>query len=133
MGRNREAPNPCLIFILPGSRRPRRWPGEPTFTLTPEECAELFHEGTLYYYPVSPLVPDERLAAFDARYVRNLRFFDFVHHYAEREEDQMYLEQWRPYLIRMNAMAETLYALETDQHDDAMRDRPQRDRSYRAA
>ncbi len=93
---------------------------EETFTLAPEECAELFQEGTLYYYRYLRLfqMRDWRRSMRDTS--RNLRLFDFVHHYAERMEDQMYLEQWRPYLIRMNAMAETLYALETDQHDDAM-------------
>jgi hypothetical protein len=90
------------------------------FLLSPEECAELFHEGTLYYYRYLRLfqMRDWRRSMRDT--ARNLRLFDFVHRYAEREEDQVYLEQWRPYLIRMNAMAETLNALETDQHDDAI-------------
>jgi hypothetical protein len=91
------------------------------FTLNPEECAELFQEGTLYYYRYLRLfqMRDWRRSMRDT--ARNLKLFDLVHTYAEREEDQMYLEQWRPYLIRMNAMAQTLFALETDQHDDALR------------
>jgi hypothetical protein len=90
------------------------------FTLNPGECAELFQEGTLYYYRYLRLfqMRDWRRSMRDT--ARNLRLFDFVHLHAEREEDQMYLEQWRPYLIRMNAMAQTLHALETDQHDDAL-------------
>jgi DNA-dependent RNA polymerase auxiliary subunit epsilon len=90
------------------------------FTLSPEECAELFQEGTLYYYRYLRLfqMRDWRRSIRDT--ARNLRLFDFIHRYAEREEDQMYLEQWRPYLIRMNAMAQSLYALETDKHDDAL-------------
>jgi excinuclease UvrABC helicase subunit UvrB len=91
------------------------------FALTAEECSELFQEGTLYYYRYLRLfqMRDWRRSIRDT--ARNLRLFDFVHRYAEREEDQMYLEQWRPYLVRMNAMAETLYALETDKHDAALR------------
>ena len=38
-----------------------------------------------------------------------------MHRYAEREEDQEYLEKWRPYLVRMNAAARAL--LELDQHN----------------
>ncbi len=91
-----------------------------SFALTPDECAELFQEGTLYYYRYLRLfqMRDWRRSIRDTR--RNLQLFDFVHRYAEREEDQMYLEQWRPYLIRMNAMAETLNAMETDQHENAI-------------
>jgi hypothetical protein len=91
-----------------------------TFALTQAECSDLFQEGTLYYYRYLRLfqMRDWRRSIRDT--ARNLRLFDFVHRYAEREEDQMYLEQWRPYLIRMNAMAETLHALETDKHDDAL-------------
>jgi hypothetical protein len=43
---------------------------------------------------------------------RNLRLFDFVHHHAAREEDQDYLEKWRPYLLRMNAAAAAMLALQ---------------------
>jgi hypothetical protein len=90
------------------------------FALTGDECAELFQEGTLYYYRYLRLfqMRDWRRSIRDT--ARNLRLFDFVRRHAEREEDQLYLEQWRPYLIRMNAMAETLNALETDKHDDAL-------------
>jgi hypothetical protein len=91
-----------------------------SFTLTPAECADLFQEGTLYYYRYLRLfqLRDWRRSIRDT--ARNLRLFDLAHRYAEREEDRMYLEQWRPYLIRMNAMAETLFALETENHDDAL-------------
>ena len=91
-----------------------------TFTLTPSDCADLFHEGTLYYYRYLRLFQMRDWLRSIRDTSRNLRLFDFVRRYAEREEDQMYLEQWRPYLIRMNAMAETLHALETDKHDDAL-------------
>lgn len=91
-----------------------------SFVLTPAECAELFQEGTLYYYRYLRLfqLRDWRRSIRDT--ARNLRLFDFVHQYAEREEDRMYLEQWRPYLIRMNAMAATLHALETENHENAL-------------
>ena len=36
---------------------------------------------------------------------RNLRLFDFVHQHAHRKEDRHHLEQWRPYILRINAVA----------------------------
>ena len=47
---------------------------------------------------------------------RNLRLFDFVHHYAEREADQKHLEQWRPYLLRMHATASAMIEWEQERH-----------------
>jgi hypothetical protein len=52
---------------------------------------------------------------------RNLRVFDFVHRYAEREEDQQYLEKWRPYILRINATAVAMLALEKGAYDKASR------------
>jgi hypothetical protein len=43
---------------------------------------------------------------------RNLQVFDLVNRYAEAEEDQYYLEQWRPYVIRMHAIATAMLRLE---------------------
>jgi hypothetical protein len=91
-----------------------------TFTLNPAACAELFQEGTLYYFRYLRFfqMRDWPRAIRDT--ARNLRLFDFVHRYAENQEDRLHLEQWRPYLIRMNAMAETLHALETERHEEAL-------------
>jgi excinuclease UvrABC helicase subunit UvrB len=49
-----------------------------------------------------------------------LRLFDFVHQYAAREEDQNYLEKWRPYIVRMNAAASALMTLDKGAHDQAL-------------
>src|SRR5262249_33748682 len=51
---------------------------------------------------------------------RNLQVFDLVHEYAEEEEDQMYLEQWRPYLLRMNAAAAAMVQVEQGKHTAAL-------------
>ncbi|MBI4662278.1 MAG: UvrB/UvrC motif-containing protein [Verrucomicrobia bacterium] len=90
------------------------------FTLTHEECAGLFAEGTLYYYRYLHLfqIKDWLRTVRDTS--RNLRMFDFVHRYAESEPDQMYQEQWRPYLMRMNSAASAMLELENGNHDKAL-------------
>jgi hypothetical protein len=82
------------------------------FTLSSEDCAELFSEGTLYYYRYLHLFQVKDWAGTVRDTARNLRLFDLVHRYAEEEEDQFYLEQWRPYLLRMNAAAAAMLHLD---------------------
>jgi excinuclease UvrABC helicase subunit UvrB len=49
-----------------------------------------------------------------------LRAFDFVHRYAESEDDQFFLEKWRPYILRINAIAAAMQALEGNNYDGAL-------------
>lgn len=85
---------------------------EAAFALGTDECAELFGEGVLYYYRYLHLfqIQDWRRTLRDTR--RNLRLFDFVRQHARREEDRVHLEQWRPYLLRMHAVAGAMLELE---------------------
>jgi hypothetical protein len=91
------------------------------FELKPRECAELFNEGTLYYFRYVRLFQLRDWARTVRDTTRNLRVFDLVHRYARREEDQQYLEKWRPYIVRMKASAEAMMALEKNAHEDALR------------
>jgi hypothetical protein len=93
---------------------------EAGFELEPEDCAELFAEGTLYYFRYVRLFQLRRWAETVRDTARNLRLFDFVHQHAAREEDQNNLEKWRPYIIRMNGAASALLALEKGGHDKAL-------------
>ena len=93
---------------------------EAEFQLDPEECAELFGEGTLFYFRYLRLFQLKRWAATVRDTTRNLRLFDFVRQYAAREEDQSYLEKWRPYIVRMNASASALMTLDKGAHDKAL-------------
>jgi len=90
------------------------------FTLSAEDCAELFAEGVLYYcrYARFFQIQDWQRTARDT--ARNLRLFDFVFRHARREEDRMHLEQWRPYVLRLNAEARAMLALEAGRHDEAL-------------
>lgn len=82
------------------------------FELNAQDCAELIGEGTLFYFRYLRLFQLHRWAETVRDTARNLRLFDFIHRYAEREEDQQYLEKWRPYLVRMKAAASALQHLE---------------------
>lgn len=89
------------------------------FGITAEDCAELFNEGVLYYYRYVRFfqLKDWQRTARDT--ARNLRMFDLVRRYAMREEDRAQLEQWRPYVLRMNSVARAMIALDNRQHEAA--------------
>jgi len=94
---------------------------EEDFELTPEACAELFNEGTLYYLRYVRLfqLRDWKRTIRDTS--RNLRAFDLVHQYAQREEDQTFLEKWRPYILRVQWSALSLAELDKGLFDKALR------------
>jgi hypothetical protein len=82
------------------------------FDLSPADCAELFNEGTLYYLRYVRLFQLRDWARTIRDTARNLRVFDLVHEHARREEDRMFLEKWRPYIVRVNASAGAMQQIE---------------------
>jgi hypothetical protein len=94
---------------------------EAGFELTPQECGELFHEGTLYYFRYVRLFQLKDWARTVRDTVRNLRAFDFLHRYARREEDQQFLEKWRPYVLRVHTSATVMLELEKGAGDEALK------------
>jgi len=91
------------------------------FELSPEECSELFQEGTLYYFRYVRLFQLKDWARTTRDTARNLRAFDFLHRYARREEDQQFLEKWRPYVLRVNACATAMLEVDKGAFDAASR------------
>jgi hypothetical protein len=94
---------------------------EGDFKLGPNECNELFNEGTLYYFRYVRLFQLKDWIRTVRDTARNLTAFDFIHRYARREEDQQFLERWRPYIIRVNASAAVMLDLEKHAYDKALR------------
>ncbi len=94
---------------------------EAEFELSPEACSELFSEGTLYYFRYVRLFQLKDWVRTVRDTARNLRAFDFVHRYARREEDQQFLEKWRPYILRINGCAAAMLGLENGAHEKALR------------
>ena len=93
---------------------------EAEFELGPRECTELFNEGTLYYFRYVRLFQLKDWARTIRDTARNLRAFDFLHRYAQREEDRQSLEKWRPYILRVNASAAAMQHLEKNDYAKAL-------------
>lgn len=92
---------------------------EADFELDHQDCSELFNEGTLYYFRYVRLFQLKDWARTMRDTSRNIRAFDLIHRYAKREEDQQFLEKWRPYIIRVNASAAVMLQLENRAYDKA--------------
>jgi hypothetical protein len=91
------------------------------FELGPRECSELFNEGTLYYFRYVRLFQLKDWERTRRDTSRNLRVFDLVNHYARREEDKLFLEKWRPYILRVHATAGIMIELEKKDYNQALR------------
>jgi len=94
---------------------------EDSYRLSPAECSELFEEGVMYYCRYLHLfeLKDWMRVARDT--TRNLRLFDIIHTHAQRKEDRQHLEQWRPYVLRMNAVARAMLEVDQKAHDRGLR------------
>jgi hypothetical protein len=92
-----------------------------SFSLSANDCTELFEEGVLYYFRYLHLFQLHNWPRVIRDTARNLALFDFVHRYAKREQDRVHLEQWRPYLLRMNSVARAMVDWEAGRHDAALR------------
>jgi hypothetical protein len=92
-----------------------------TFVLNAGECAELSDESLLYYFRYLHLFHLRRWKRVIRDTNRNLALFDFVHAHAKRESDRQHLEQWRPYLLRMNVVARAMVEWEAGRHGEALR------------
>jgi hypothetical protein len=111
----------ALEFHLERLEEARATGGDSEFKLGQHECNELFSEGTLYYFRYVRLfqLKDWPRTVRDTE--RNIRVFDLIHEYAKREEDQQFLEKWRPYIIRIHATASAMIELEKRAYDSALR------------
>ncbi len=111
----------ALDYYLQKLERTRAAGKESEFELGPRECGELFNEGTLYYFRYVRLFQLKDWSRTMRDTGRNLRVFDLVKQYGRRPEDRMYLEKWRPYVLRVNATAAVMLQLEKNNYDQALR------------
>ncbi|HVZ93085.1 MAG TPA: hypothetical protein VG797_01100, partial [Phycisphaerales bacterium] len=75
------------------------------FTLSEEDCRLLREEAVQYYHRYISLMVLGEYEGVIRDTARNLRLLDFCHEFAEAEEDQSILEQFRPYITMMRARA----------------------------
>jgi hypothetical protein len=94
---------------------------EAGFELGSRECNELFNEGTLYYFRYVRLFQLKDWVRTVRDTARNIALFDLVHRHARREEDQQFLEKWRPYIIRVNSSAAVMLELDKHAYEPALR------------
>ncbi|HYO10334.1 MAG TPA: UvrB/UvrC motif-containing protein [Tepidisphaeraceae bacterium] len=75
------------------------------FHLTSTECQSLREEAAMYYHRYLSLFVLEEFAGVVRDTARNLRLLDLCGKYALTQEDRIYLEQYRPYIVMMNVRA----------------------------
>jgi hypothetical protein len=75
------------------------------FHLTSTECQSLREEAAMYYHRYLSLFVLEEFPGVVRDTARNLRVLDLCGKYALTQEDRIYLEQYRPYIIMMNVRA----------------------------
>jgi hypothetical protein len=76
------------------------------FHLTDNECQSLREEAAMYYHRYLSLFVLEEFAGVVRDTARNIRLIDMCGKYALNQEDQIYLEQYRPYIVMMNIRAQ---------------------------
>lgn len=84
--------------------------GEP-LSLSPDDCRALREEAVQYYHRYVALLVVEDFERVVRDTTRNLRLLDLCAEHAESEEDQVVLEQFRPYITMMRARALASQAL----------------------
>jgi len=90
------------------------------FGLTRLECHALRVEASLYYRRYIALFVLEEFAAVLRDTIHSLEIFDFCHEYGIDPEDRLALEEFRPYVVMMNARALAYHALEENQPASAL-------------
>lgn len=75
------------------------------FHLTTDQCQQLRDEAQMYYWRYLSLYVLEDFKGVVRDTARNLRVLDLCGRYAVEEQDRLVLEQYRPYIMMMNARA----------------------------
>jgi len=90
------------------------------WSLDADACGDLKQEAMQYYYRYLSLfhLGDYEDVIRDTE--RNIVVFDLIRDFAEDENDRSSLEQFRPYVLMMNARAKACLALEDKRYDRAM-------------
>lgn len=90
------------------------------FLLDSDDCEALQMESLQYYYRYLSLFHLQEYQAVERDTERNLKVFDFIRRYAEEDEDQVLLEQYRPYVIMMNTRAKAHQLIDQNRPEQAV-------------
>src|SRR3954451_11584478 len=91
------------------------------FHLTADQCAALREEASLYYQRYLSLYVLEDFNGVVRDTARNLKVLDFCGKFAVDEQDRLVLEQFRPYIIMMNARAQASIAFKEERYPAALK------------
>jgi len=90
--------------------------------LTASDCRELRSECSMYYHRYLSLFVLEDFDRVQRDTDRNLQVLELCRQYGAHERDRLVLQQFRPYLLMMNARAKVLRATKKKQWRAALRD-----------
>ena len=90
------------------------------FHLTDEHCQSLRDEAVLYYHRYLSLFVLGEFFGVVQDTARNLRVLDICGKFAVNEQDQLILEQYRPYLFMMNTRAAASIQFKARQYPEAL-------------
>ncbi|MFQ5590415.1 MAG: UvrB/UvrC motif-containing protein [Phycisphaerae bacterium] len=90
------------------------------FELSPRQCQSLRAEASAYYRRYVAFFVLEEYANVARDTSHNLAIFDLCRDYAAAMEDRSCLEQFRPYVLMMDARARAYYALGQDEPVSAL-------------
>ena len=109
----------CLLEMFAERRAQAESIGE-TLELSPDECSDLRQEAMQYYYRYLSLFHLDDYFGVLRDTQRNLRVFDLIRDCAAEDNDRHSLEQFRPYVLMMNARARACLSLEDQEFDVAL-------------
>src|SRR4051812_48294401 len=90
------------------------------FHLTSAQCQSLREEAVQYYHRYLSLFVLEDFPGVVRDTARNLRVLDLCGKYAVEEQDQLVLEQYRPYITMMNVRAAASLLVDQKQYLEAL-------------
>jgi hypothetical protein len=101
--------------------RRRHSGSEDGFHLSRNQCQSLRDEAMMYYWRYLSLFVLEDFSGVVRDTARNLRVLDLCGKFAVDEQDQLVLEQYRPYIIMMNTRAQASIEAGEKRYADALR------------
>jgi len=90
------------------------------FELSVQQCKALREEAVMYYYRYLSLFILGRYAGVVQDTQRNLEAFDLCRKFGSRKSDRLALEQYRPYVLMMNARARVQLSLDEKKMEEAL-------------
>jgi hypothetical protein len=90
------------------------------FRLDHHDCQRLRDESLQYYHRYVSLFELEDYQRVDRDTARNLQVLDLLKKYAEREDDALSSEKYRPYITMMNARAKASICMNNDDYAGAI-------------